>query len=105
MSDVTTQPAWEEILLPTMWQALNALARAADDLARAALILRQESRPPGQRFRSPDDLCRIAGQFSNTAQICGNAQDAVSTAGNAFTALRAAQAQIAISAAANPLRR
>ena len=90
MSDVTRQPDGQEVLLPTMWQALIALARAADDLARAALIVRQESRPPGHRFRSPDDLRRIAGQLSNTAQICRNAQDAVSEAGNAFTASRAA---------------
>ena len=55
--------------------AIGALAGAVDDLHRAALILRQESRPADQRFRTPDDLRRIAGQFSDRARLCRSALD------------------------------
>ncbi len=57
--------------------APGALAGAIDDLHRAALILRQESRPAAQRFRTPDDLRRIADQFSERARTCLAVQDAL----------------------------
>ena len=56
---------------------LGALAGAIDDLQRAALILRQESRPADQRFRTPADLRRIAGQFSERARSCQVAQETI----------------------------
>lgn len=89
MDNVTTQLTAAESLMPALQQALNALACAADDLARAAHVLRQESRPASQRFRSPDDLRRIAGQFADTARRCRTAQDAVFDAGSQFAASRA----------------
>jgi hypothetical protein len=56
---------------------LAALAGAVDDLHRAALVLRQESRPTEHRFRTPDDLRRIADQFSERARSCLHAQEAL----------------------------
>lgn len=67
------QPA---ALLPTLSQTLEALIGAADDLRRAALILRQESQEPELRFRSPEDLRRIADQFSARALLCQQASEA-----------------------------
>lgn len=61
--------------------APGALAGAIDDLHRAALILRQESRPAAQRFRTPDDLRRIANQFSERTRTCQAVQDALLAAG------------------------
>ena len=57
--------------------SFGALAGAIDDLHRAALILRQESRAPEQRFRTPEDLRRIADQFSERARSCQTAQNAM----------------------------
>jgi hypothetical protein len=56
---------------------LGALAGAIDDVQRAALILRQESRPSAQRFRTPDDLRRIAAQFSERTRSCQAAQEPI----------------------------
>ncbi len=56
---------------------IGALAGAVDDQNRAALILRQESRPADQRFRSPYHLRRIAEQFSDRARRCHAALDAL----------------------------
>ena len=64
-------------LLAAASAAPCALAGAIDDLHRAALILRQESRPASQRFRTPDDLRRIADQFSERARTCQAVQDAI----------------------------
>ena len=66
--------------LTAMNAGLGALAGAVDDLHRAALILRQESRPTGQRFRAPEDLRRIADQFSDRARSCQTAHETVLTA-------------------------
>ncbi len=68
-------------LLAAASAASGALAGAIDDLHRAALILRQESRPTSQRFRTPDDLRRVADQFSDRARACQAAQDALLAAG------------------------
>lgn len=57
--------------------SFGALAGAIDDLHRAALILRQESRAREQRFRTAEDLRRIADQFSERARTCQAAQDAM----------------------------
>lgn len=59
----------------------GALASAIDNLHRAALILRQEARPAPQRFRTPDDLRRIADQLSERARACQAVQDALFAAG------------------------
>lgn len=64
-------------LIAAMNTGLGALGDAVDDLHRAALILRQESRPAAQRFRTPDDLRRIADQFSERARACQTAQKAI----------------------------
>jgi hypothetical protein len=69
--------------------ASGALAGAIDDLHRAALILRQESRPAAQRFRTPDDLRRIADQFSERARACQAVQDALLAAGREAAGARA----------------
>ncbi len=55
-------------LLASASAILGALAVAIDDLNRAGLILRQEARPPGDRFRTPEDMRRIADQFSDRAR-------------------------------------
>lgn len=68
-------------LLTAMNAGLGALAGAIDDLQRAALILRQESRPAEQRFRTPADLRRIADQFAERARSCRAAQEAILAAG------------------------
>ena len=58
------------VLLTAANAGLGALAGAIDDLQRAALILRQESPPADQRFRTPADLRRITDQFSARARSC-----------------------------------
>jgi hypothetical protein len=69
--------------------ASGALAGAIDDLQRAALILRQESRPASQRFRTADDLRRIADQLSERARACLAVQDALLAAGREASGARA----------------
>ena len=67
-------------LLATSNAAIGALAGAIDDLHRAGLILRQMASGASQRIRGPEDYRRIAGQFSERAQACKAAQDALVTA-------------------------
>ena len=64
-------------LIAAASMAPGALAGAIDDLHRAALILRQESRPAAQRYRTPDDLRRIADQFSKRARTWQAVQGAL----------------------------
>jgi hypothetical protein len=66
-----------QALLPNLSTGLGALAGAIDDLHRAALILRQESRTAAERFRTPRDLRRIADQFSDRAHSCQAAHEAL----------------------------
>lgn len=74
-----TNPTAEsnQALLPSLSTGLGALAGAIDDLHRAALILRQESRTVAERFRTPHDLRRIADQFSDRARSCKAAHDTI----------------------------
>ena len=74
-----TNPTTEshQALLPSLNKGLGALAGAVDDLHRAALILRQESRTAAERFRTPDDLRRIADQFSDRARSCKAAHETI----------------------------
>ena len=82
----TAQSPQPAALLPTIRQSLEALTGAADDLRRAALILRQQSQPPELRFRSPEDLRRIADQFSARAQSCQQALEATLAVGRELVA-------------------
>lgn len=75
ITDVSATPS--AALAAAMNTSFGALAGAIDDLHRAALILRQESRAPKQRFRKPQDLRRIADQFSERARSCQTAQNAM----------------------------
>jgi hypothetical protein len=74
-----TNPTAEsnQSLLPSLSTGLGALAGAVDDLHRAALILRQESRAAAERFRTPHDLRRIADQFSDRARSCKAARETI----------------------------
>ena len=74
-----TNPTAEsnQALLSSLSTALGALAGAIDDLHRAALILRQESRTAAERFRTPHDLRRIADQFSDRAHSCQAAHETI----------------------------
>jgi hypothetical protein len=72
-------------LLATSGTAIGALAGAIDDLHRAGLILRQMASGTSQRILGPEDYRRIAGQFSDRAQACKAAEDAL------LAARRAAQ--------------
>ena len=86
-----TNPTAEsnQALLPSLSTGLGALAGAIDDLRRAALILRQESRSVGQRFRSPEDLRRIADQFSDRAGSCQAAHETLLAIGQKIAAAKA----------------
>jgi hypothetical protein len=64
-------------LLPSLSTGLGPLAAAIDDLHRAALILRQESRTTAARFRTPHDLRQIADQFSARARSCQAAHETI----------------------------
>jgi len=75
ITDVSATPS--AALAAAMNKSFGALAGAIDDLHRAALILRQESRTPEQRFRTAEDLRRIADQFSERARTCQAAQNAM----------------------------
>ena len=75
ITDASTTPS--AALAAAVNTSFGALAGAIDDLHRAALILRQESRAPEQRFRKPEDLRRIADQFSERARTCQAAQNAM----------------------------
>ena len=75
ITDVSATPS--AALAAAMNTSCGALDGAIDDFHRAALILRQESRPPEQRFRTPEDLRRIAGQFSERARSRQVAQNAM----------------------------
>jgi len=72
-------------LLATSGTAIGALAGGIEDLHRAGLILRQMASGTSQRIRGPEDYRRIAGQFSDRAQACKAAEDAL------LAARRAAQ--------------
>ena len=67
-------------LLAASGTAIGALAGAIDDLYRAGLILRQMASGTSQRIRGPEDYRRIAGQFSDRAQACRAAEDALAAA-------------------------
>jgi hypothetical protein len=75
MSATNPTPELNQALLPRLSAGLCALSGAVDDLHRAGLILRQESRAAAERFRSPDDLRRIADQFSDRARSCQAAHE------------------------------
>lgn len=77
MSITNTSATPPPALEAAMNTGFGALAGAIDDLHRAALILRQESRLAPQRFRTPEDLRRIADQFSERARFCQAAQDTI----------------------------
>ena len=76
-------------LLAASSAAIGALAGAIDDLHRAGLVLRQMASGISQRIRGPEDYRRIAGQFSDRAEACKAAEDAL------LAACRAAQASTA----------
>jgi hypothetical protein len=59
------------LLLTSANAMLAALTGAIDDLNRAVLILRQESRTASERFRTPEDLQCIASQISDRVRSCG----------------------------------
>jgi hypothetical protein len=77
MSATNPAPESNQALQPSLSKGLGALAGAVDDLHRAALILRQESRAAAERFRTPDDLRRIADQFTDRARSCKAAHEAI----------------------------
>ena len=76
-------------LLAASSAAIGALAGAIDDLHRAGLVLRQMASGISQRIRGPEDYRRIAGQFSDRAEACKAAEDAL------LAACRAAHASAA----------
>ncbi len=77
MSAPNPTPELNQALLSSLSTGLGALAGAVDDLHRAALILRQESRTAAERFRTPHDLPRIADQFSDRARSCKAAHESL----------------------------
>lgn len=77
-------PQQQDPLLKTLTRALEALTGSAEDLSRAALILRQQTQPEGGPARSPADLRRIADEFSARAKANQAALEAVLTTGRSI---------------------
>lgn len=75
-------------LLAATSAILGALSGAVDDLNRAALVLRQEARPSGERFRTPEDMRRIAEQFSDRARNSRASYEAAISVCRAIVATR-----------------